>query len=165
MTATVDSARPPSDDSWLRGLSLLLRLGIGAILLYAGLSKIGDPRGFIESIANYRLLPRQWVPFAAITMPWLEVVSGFGLLIGLATRANGLIASAMMLGFVVFVSYALSKGINVDCGCFGNGGAKLPANPISGWTVLRNASLSLAAIAVVLLPTSRYSLDRLIGRN
>ena len=53
-----------------------------------------------------------------LTLPWVEVVAGFGILWGLWQKASSLLINAMLVVFTVAVLIAISNGVNIDCGCF-----------------------------------------------
>ena len=61
-----------------------LRLAIGAVLVYASVSKILHPDQFADAVANYRLLPPALVSWTAIVLPWLELITGVCLILGVA---------------------------------------------------------------------------------
>ena len=64
------------------GVTLLLRLVLCGILLYAAVGKWPAPRAFAEDVANYRLLPAALVPLATAGLLGVEVVLGLMLLLG-----------------------------------------------------------------------------------
>ena len=126
-------------------LALGLRLGIGGVLVTAGILKLKAPAAFAVEIANYQL--GAWLaPYLAAVLPAVEVVVGVGIVVGPRPwrRAAALAALVLFGMFEVAVSAAYLRGINIDCGCFGTGGG-----PITLVTVLRNA-LFMAAAAILL---------------
>jgi uncharacterized membrane protein YphA (DoxX/SURF4 family) len=96
---------------------------IGLVFIAAALPKIGDPESFASAVHNYRLLPMVLENLVAITLPWIELVAGLALILGLRARAGGLIASLMMVVFTIAVAVSLARGLDVECGCFGTGDA------------------------------------------
>jgi uncharacterized membrane protein YphA (DoxX/SURF4 family) len=135
--------------AWQGGLTWLLRLGLGALFLAAGVAKLRDPAAFATEIANYRLLPGL-AAYLATALPMLELVLGATLLLGTATwrRAAALASAGLLIVFTVAVSQVVARGINVDCGCFGGS-----SGPVTGWTVARD--LALLAAAGLLFVTTR----------
>jgi uncharacterized membrane protein YphA (DoxX/SURF4 family) len=128
-----------------RPLAVLLRLGLGGLLVLAGLLKLRDPAGFAIEIANYQFFPAL-APYVAAALPATEVVLGLGLIF---LPASWRIAAAagvgvLLVAFTVAVGSAYLRGINIVCGCFGGGG-----DTIGPLTLARNLSL-LAALALVL---------------
>jgi hypothetical protein len=127
----------------MRAIALACRLALGAIFLYAAVTKVPDMAAFAQDVANYRLVPAPIVPWAAAAVVGIEVVVGLALVTGVFTRAAALVAGGMLLVFIGGLSQALLRGIDLKCGCFGGDDAA------TWWTVLRD--LGMLAPAVVLL--------------
>ena len=100
---------------------LIVRIIIAFIFIYAGAQKITDPEAFAISISNYRLFPISLVNFIAITLPWIEIIAGILLLFGIAVKENSTIIFLMSLIFTIAITISLFRGLNIECGCFGNG--------------------------------------------
>lgn len=92
---------------------------LGAVMLYAALSKLGDPPGFAQTIFAYGLLPMALVAPLALTLPWLEGLTALGLVLGVARRSAAALILALMLAFMGGLGFNLVKGNPIDCGCFG----------------------------------------------
>jgi putative oxidoreductase len=103
-----------------RHVLFLFRLIVGGVFIWAGALKIADPLGFAQNIENYRLFPHILSFFLALTLPWIEVVAGAMLILGVWRRPNSLITSALLAAFIVLVFTAVVRGIDTDCGCFGS---------------------------------------------
>lgn len=99
----------------------LIRITISYIFIYAGAIKISDTEAFAISISNYRLLPVSTSNFFAITLPWLELITGILLLFGIAVKENSTIIFSMLLIFTIAIIISLFRGLSIDCGCFGKG--------------------------------------------
>jgi len=98
---------------------------VGGVFLYASFDKIAHPAEFGRIVYHYRLVgPSRFVgPLPAnlltVTLPWIEVVTGFCLLTGFWRREAGLIAATLLFVFVVAVGLALAQGVDIEnCGCF-----------------------------------------------
>jgi len=102
-------------------LLLVVRIVLGLIFIYAGAEKISDPEAFAVSISNYRLLPVATLNFFAITLPWIELVTGLLILFGIAVKENSSIIFLMLLVFTIAIVISLFRGLSIDCGCFGKG--------------------------------------------
>ena len=107
---------------WLHALGGLV---LGALFLYASYDKILHPADFARIVYHYQLIgPSQWIgPWAAnllaVTLPWIEVVLGLSLITGVWRRESAAVAGALLIVFVVAVSAALLRGIDLEnCGCF-----------------------------------------------
>ena len=105
-------------------LILVTRIMLGLIFVYAGIEKITDPDGFAVSITNYRILPVGIVNIFAITLPWLELITGILLIFGVAVKENSFIFGGLMILFTAMVFIAVLRGLDIDCGCFGTGDAQ-----------------------------------------
>lgn len=103
-----------------RYLLFLFRLIVGGVFIWAGALKIADPLGFAQNIDNYRIFPHFMSFFLALTLPWVEVVAGAMLILGIWRRPNSLVTSLMLAAFIVLVFSAVIRGIDTDCGCFGS---------------------------------------------
>lgn len=139
-------------------LAAVLRIGLGALFLYAGVLKAAAPRALADDIANYHLLPGALVPIAAVTLPWVEVVAGLALVLGVLGRGAAILVAALSAIFTVALSQALLRGIDLACGCFGG---KAPADV---WTVVRDVALVAAALHVAAFDTGRLGLERRLRR-
>lgn len=102
-------------------VSLFCRLILGGVFAYAGVSKILDPGGLAASIRSYGLgLPEWFVSISAHGLPYLEVLLGLYLIIGLFTRASAWATNLLMVVFIAALAQGALRGLQVDCGCFGS---------------------------------------------
>jgi uncharacterized membrane protein YphA (DoxX/SURF4 family) len=97
------------------------RIVLGLIFVFAGAEKIADPKSFAISISNYRLLPILTINFFAITLPWIELVAGILLILGISVKENSSILFSMLLVFTIAITISLLRGLSIDCGCYGKG--------------------------------------------
>jgi len=95
-----------------------VRLGVGGLFLWAGVSKAANGVAFLAALNAYELpLPRVVLASVAITLPWVEILSG--LLLATRTRvAPALLLSLLMtLAFCVATGQAVVRGLDISCGC------------------------------------------------
>ncbi len=127
----------------LSGIIKCLPFVIGGIFLYAGLSKVVDPANFAESIDHYRILPWKAAVGVALYLPWLEIVCG----LCIATRRLYLGAVVVLTGlstiFMLALISAISRGLNITCGCFGQQGSHTPGTALALDVFLLATLLSL----------------------
>ena len=67
--------------------------------------------------------------------------------------------------FIVGIASAWARGLEIDCGCFGNGGAAPGAASDYPWEIARDVALLAASIFLVWLDRSRLALDNLLFRR
>ena len=100
-------------------LTVRVQFVLAAFFVVAGLAKIADPPGFAHEIHNYGLVPGPLVNAMALVLPWLEVITGVGLFLGIARRSAARILGIQLIVFIAARSINLFRGKPVDCGCFG----------------------------------------------
>jgi putative oxidoreductase len=124
---------------------LTTRLVIGGIFLCAGIVKISYPAAFAGSIAAYRVLPWFGNYLAAAVLPWLEVICGVLLITGWRTRGAAAVVTVLLLVFMTALASTIVRGLDIDCGCFHQNGAKT-----SAWSALGRDLLMLVGTVIVL---------------
>jgi uncharacterized membrane protein YphA (DoxX/SURF4 family) len=102
----------------IRSFSILVRIVLGALLMYASIDKMANTGELAKIIHNYRILPAQFENLLAIFLPWLEFITGLCLLIGKFPKGSLLIYSSLLVIFIIALSQALIRGLDIACGCF-----------------------------------------------
>jgi uncharacterized membrane protein YphA (DoxX/SURF4 family) len=125
------------------------RLLLGALFVWASVTKVPDMAAFAESVANYRIVPPALVPLTAVVLVGVELAAGLALVANLWTRAAAAVLAALLAGFTVGLTSALVRGIDLACGCFGGNA------PATWWTVGRDVVLLALAVFVASRPPSR----------
>jgi putative oxidoreductase len=140
----------------LAGKHLLsaLRIALGAVFFYAGAIKVNDPQAFAGNIAAYKLLPYFASYLMAAILPWLEVFCGLLLIIGLRVKAAAAMVILLNLTFMAALAAAMVRGLDIDCGCFKQGGNKTPA-----WLALARDAVLLSMALIVFLGADRKEKD------
>jgi putative oxidoreductase len=100
-------------------LSTRVQFVLAAVFVVAGFGKVVDPPGFAHEIHNYALLPGAAINTLALLLPWIEIVCGVALFLGVARRSSARILGLLLVVFVIALSINLIRGKPVDCGCFG----------------------------------------------
>jgi uncharacterized membrane protein YphA (DoxX/SURF4 family) len=98
---------------------LLLRILLGFIFIFAAIEKIAVPENFSVSISNYKLLPAEFINIPTIIIPWIELISGLLLLLGISVKENSAIITFLLIVFTITIIISLFRGLNIDCGCYG----------------------------------------------
>ncbi|MEO8514338.1 MAG: MauE/DoxX family redox-associated membrane protein [Ignavibacteria bacterium] len=97
---------------------IAVRVVLGAVFMYASFDKMANPEEFAKIIDNYHLLPYQLVNPLAIFLPWLEFITGLLLVVGKWVKGSLLIYTASLVVFIIALSQALIRGLDISCGCF-----------------------------------------------
>jgi uncharacterized membrane protein YphA (DoxX/SURF4 family) len=137
-------------------LSLVFRLIVGAVFVYAALDKIMHPDGFAKAVSNYRILPGSLVNLVALFLPWLELLTGAALILGTKVEGASFIISGLLVVFLIAVTATLIRGISIDCGCFTSSSAGRKA----GWSLLvQDALLLLLSLHLLVRGPGRFALE------
>ncbi len=99
-------------------LTIRVQIALGVIFIAAALPKIVDPPSFAHMIYNYKILPWSLIAPMAVVMPWLELLCGLALVLGIWKETARTIIGAMLLVFILAISINLARGNAIDCGCF-----------------------------------------------
>jgi uncharacterized membrane protein YphA (DoxX/SURF4 family) len=99
-------------------LTIRVQIALGAIFFAAALPKIADPPSFAHMIYNYRILPGGLVNISALVMPWLELLTGLALILGVWKTAARNIIAALLVVFIIAITFNLLRDNAIDCGCF-----------------------------------------------
>jgi len=99
-------------------IALLCRVILGIILIYASIDKIVHTAEFAKAIGNYNVLPFGLENLLGIVLPILELLVGTCLVLGIMIDGAAIIAAGMMVVFIIAISQALFRGIDINCGCF-----------------------------------------------
>jgi uncharacterized membrane protein YphA (DoxX/SURF4 family) len=141
----------------------LARLGLAAVWLVSGWLKAADPDQTYVAVRAYDVLPTAGVDVVAALLPWLELALGVLLLAGIGTRAVAILSAALLLVFVAGVAQAWVRGLSIDCGCFGGGGAVEPGQTTYVQELLRDAGFLLMAGWLIARPRTLFALDDRLG--
>lgn len=109
----------------LSGFGFIVRLGLGCMFLVSALPKIRQPYDFLGDVYAYEIVGPKMGVLVAMTMPWAELLVGICLL-GSVFVGGALLASAGMGAMFTFVlSWAIYRGLDISCGCFGAGTSQI----------------------------------------
>lgn len=137
----------------------------GGVWLVAGAIKLPDPYESISAVRAYQLLPEAVVPAVGYALPVVEVVLGLVLVLGVVTRWSGAASAVLFAVFVVGIASVWARGIEIDCGCFGGGGAKEGASAEYPGEIARDVALLLASAWLVWRPRTRLAVDNVLFRS
>lgn len=143
-------------------LGLLARLVVGGVWVVAGAIKLPDPAASVRAVRAYDLLPESIVPTVGHVLPIVEVLVGVCLIAGLLVRGMAIVSALLFVAFIIGISAAWARGLQIDCGCFGGGGFEGGASDEYPWEIARDAVLLLVSLYLVWRPRSRFAVDSLI---
>jgi uncharacterized membrane protein YphA (DoxX/SURF4 family) len=139
-------------------LATAARLVLGGVFLVAGALKIPDPAAAVRAVRAYRLLPEPAVAPVAFGLPVIEIAVGLALVVGVFVRTAAIAAAVLLVVFLVGIGSAWARGLQIDCGCFGQGGTVAARDTAYPTEVLRDLALLLLALALAWRPASRLAL-------
>jgi uncharacterized membrane protein YphA (DoxX/SURF4 family) len=146
------------ENAWAPWLATAGRLLLGGVFVVAGALKIPDPSAAVRAVRAYDLLPEPLVSPVAFGMPVVEIAVGLALLLGVFVRTAAVAAAVLLVVFLVAVGSAWARGLQIDCGCFGQGGEVGAGETAYPAEVLRDVGLLVVALALAARPRSRLAL-------
>jgi len=101
-----------------RAILFLSRLILGGLFIYASYDKALNPLAFAQIIHHYRFVPPWLVNLSAVALPWIELLAGALLIVGLKVRPSNLVLGGLLVFYIYLLSVTAARGININCGCF-----------------------------------------------
>ncbi len=138
-------------------LSLITRLVVGGIFIYASLDKIAHPAEFARIVYNYHLTSDDLVNLVAIILPWLELICGLSVILGYYKEGGILIISFLTIVFIIAIGINVIRGVDLECGCF-TVSSRSRGNSLS--LLYRDVLLLAVCIYVWLNRSQRFFLSR-----
>lgn len=124
-------------------LTMLFRLVVGITFIWASVYKIIEPGDFAKSIWFYHMVPGVAINILAIILPWLELICGVCLIFGVFYRGSVVWINVMMIVFIIALTSAVMRGLDIDCGCF-------KAAKSSGGSTLKSLLLDIGLIILTI---------------
>lgn len=140
-------------------LSAVARLGLAAVFLVSGALKAVDPGQTRVAVSAYQLLPPDLVGPVATVLPLVELALGTVLLAGAFTRWVALSSAVLLLVLITAVAQAWARGLSIDCGCFGGGGAVAKGDTHYPQELARDTGILLLALWLLVRPRTALSVD------
>ena len=134
-----------------------LRWLLGALMLWAAVSKLAQPTEFLGSIYAYDLpLPRTLQQLVAVVLPWLELLCGLLLIANQWSETALATLIGLLAVFVLATGQAWARGLEISCGCFNleifgadSTSKLLKFIESAGFAFFRNLILVLVAFALL----------------
>jgi hypothetical protein len=129
-----------------RYATLVSRLVLAGTFLVSSFGKLVDiERYSVAMVYNFNILPGPLAIGFGWVLPFIELACAVGMLLGVLTRLSALGIALMSISFVITKIILLSRGTDVECGCFGAIGSTM-----ASWSVYLDPVLLLLSVVVLL---------------
>jgi uncharacterized membrane protein YphA (DoxX/SURF4 family) len=98
----------------------VLRVALGALFIISSFAKLQHPDLFIDAVQNYHMLPAGLADLFGTVLPWVELLVGWCLVLGIFPTFASAICILMTLTFVVGNVSSFFRDVGEACGCLGN---------------------------------------------
>lgn len=140
------------NNSWIE---LAARWILGLTFIYASLHKILSPSDFAKIVYGYDLFPHVFINLIAIIIPFLELIAGLALIIGVYPRSAAIVINGLLLAFMAALTINLIRGHEFDCGCFSAGQSGYSSS--TKVTLVRDVIYFMFGLQIVLFEGNRRS--------
>jgi uncharacterized membrane protein YphA (DoxX/SURF4 family) len=140
---------------------LLARLVLGAVLFAAGWLKAFKFDEAQMAVRAYEVLPITLANVLGVILPWFEIAVALLLILGVAVRPAAFASGILMLLFIAAITQAGLRGLSIDCGCFGGGGAVAPGKTKYLQEIARDFALFLLALYLYRYPATKFALEKI----
>ena len=97
---------------------LVLRLVVGGFFVFASIDKLMNQEEFAKAIYNYKFLPSVFINIFAIIIPYMELIAGSLLILGIYKRGSSFLISFLLIIFLISLGQAYARGLDINCACF-----------------------------------------------
>jgi uncharacterized membrane protein YphA (DoxX/SURF4 family) len=141
-------------------LHIIIRFLLGALFVYSAVPHILDTMGLASSIYNYRLFPPSIIGLSAAFIPWIALLAGLSLILGVKVRVASFIISALLIIFISLATISVIRGLDIDCGCFSG------IERRTDWlTIFEDLVMLVCALFIFFFDRARKSLALLIKKS
>lgn len=141
---------PLSRRTAFAALQWLAAAGLGGTFIWAGVEKLDDPIRFMMDVRSYHLVDDPLPALVSVGLPWLEILCGAGLILGVLYHGSVIAVTGMLLVFLGAILSAWQRGLKISCGCFGE------STEISDYSELLTRDVSMLAVALFLCAGLRH---------
>ncbi len=103
----------------MKAAEWILRIGLGVFFVWSGVVKLQDLQAFTEAVGNFQIVGEPWDAVIAYSLPWVEIFAGLAVASGFGKSGGLVIIIGMLVVFNVAIAWVWSKGLNINCGCYG----------------------------------------------
>ena len=94
-------------------------IALALVFLTSGVGKLLGQSAFLLSLSSAYISP-EFSAFIANVLPWVELILGISLIIGIAPQLVGGISTVLVAAFIFHNSWMISQGWGYQpCGCLG----------------------------------------------
>lgn len=137
-------------------LSALARFGLAIMWMYAGYNKLGAHALTTQSIEAYDIFTPYWSQLLAGLIGPLEIAGGLILLLGIKLRPAGWVSIVVLLLFIIGLASAYSRGLQIDCGCFGPDPDSSATDLL--WAIARDIGYVAVTLFMIYRPFKKFAL-------
>ncbi len=149
---------------WIQWTTTAARVALAGVLFWAGWVKFTEPPALQrQAVEAYELLPEGLAGAVGYGLPVLEMVLALLLVVGFVTRFSAVLSALLMAVFVAGIASVWARGLSIDCGCFGGGGAVAAGETKYLQEILRDLGFLALGVWIAVFPPGRLSLDRRLG--
>jgi len=120
INATTDKAKHIGRFFFHPYFTLLSRVALGGVLIFAGIVKLPHTETLIWEINQYHILSSSLATVYGRVLPYLEILLGALLVLGVFLRVSASLSGLLVLSFTIAKIAAFARGLAIDiCPCFG----------------------------------------------
>ncbi|MCX6968844.1 MAG: DoxX family membrane protein [Verrucomicrobia bacterium] len=128
---------------------VLIRVVLGITFLFAGAIKASASEEFALALVPFSILPESWTGTFAMALAITEIAAGLLILLPRVHRIGSAMILLLALLFIGVLTWALSNGLIVSCGCFG--GDETPSASAMQLAIFRDIGIASAAALTLVL--------------
>jgi len=133
-----------------RYLTFIARMILAATFFVSSFGKLVDIEHYsVAVVYNFGILPNKAAIAFGWALPFIELASAICLLLGILTRLCAFGTGLLGISFLAAKAILLSKGVDMNCGCFGAIGTTM-----ASWSIYLDPMLILLS-ATVFFPRQR----------
>ncbi|MGD0229145.1 MAG: DoxX family protein [Syntrophorhabdales bacterium] len=124
---------------------LACRLVLAATFLVSAFGKLVNIEHYsVAMVYNLEILPGPLAIGFGWALPFIELACAIGLLLGVLTRLSALGIALLSISFFITKAILLSRGMDVECGCFGAIGSTM-----TSWGIYLDPAVFLLSVTVL----------------
>jgi hypothetical protein len=131
-----------------RYVILIFRVLLAVTFLVSSFGKLVDiERYSVAMVYNFDILPGPLAIVFGWALPFLELACALSLLFGVLTRLSALGVALLSTSFFITKGILLSRGVDVECGCFGAIGSTM-----ASWSIYLDPALFVLSVTILFSP-------------